>query len=969
MNLKDLLEPHAGTIYLLTVVLSLTFGVVILTLRRNAIILQEKKWAMPFAITFFTLAGIYSLLLLDLNINSSWPKLAIFINAVTNLCSGVTNYLLLLSAFRLAEPILDKRRLRAFKNSKLGRAVTWPALLLLLCSAGLLMSAEPWWGPWVKAPDAVFSAIALYLMGYVLYNSISYRHDEFMAKMAFLASLCYAVLYLFYGLMIIEQLVLLSGSNAQEAESAAGLITSLVSLVLKFGIFLPAYSLMLLVSGPLEGVDRLLDGVTRKNKEYLGSDGVAKAIRNELRVNSVRLYIKRPGPDDERVVLCAYPSLPPMDDNNQEPLEVRYEKGSHYDRVLKTGEPYIEAPQNRFIRRISEVAVPVCFHTAVIAVLYVERGERNFTEADLINLKRIATMVSPAVQAYREMDTLKQIGHELTQLQIRVKEYDMQRDVGDITRRVHETISPLATGVSIEIGFVEYKGIYPPDEGLEELVGQRLKAELGEEDEADQEGNRWFTMDLKISDGHEKDEKAGGQVFGKFIFVPESEKIKNGRVTVGTSPTFRRVLSDALTETLLNFIRGRLNRLTDKLGSRLSGLKGTDTESWRKEVEHTAREARLLWVVARDPDRNNLLGGSEMVELVEWLESPERREQWGLKAENLWLYSVEEPRLGTYRVIKKYLKESGAILWFGVERQNFGRELDYVSPWRYFLDHFCEIADSALGRVQMMKREKKQIDNMLLLYSTIGGSDDATVDFHDISKHAQSLRTPLESLLEAARNDGLQLSTTLRKQIYLLEAARSRLKQEVNRLQDIGRRNKSRSCSLNQAITDACEELKDDLKEHNIDLDVQVPTAALIGVPHGIARLVLKTILVNATEALQDYPCAEGRKIQIKVGPPTGGKFNCDISDNGPGVSDDVWQTILKEVSVSTKNGSQGVGLLYSRIAMIKLGGDIINLGQKGQRGASFRIEFPRAESSPGDKAEPGEGIVQSGAESSRLRS
>lgn len=951
MNLRDLLVLHAGTIYLLTVVLSLTFGAVVLTLRHNAIILREKKWATPFAVTFFMLAGIYSLLLLDLWITPAAvnpkPFLSKLITAVMSVCSGVTNYLLFLSAYRLAEPVINKRWLLSFKNSKLGRVFTWPTLLLLLCAAGLLMSAEPlWgWGSWVKAPDAVFSALALYLMGYVLYISISKRHDERMATVAFLASLCYAVLYLFYGLTITQQLVSFSFPDEKEAENLAGLITSLISLVLKFGIFFPAYSLMLLVSGPLEGVDRLLAPVTRKTKEYLESDGVVKSIRDELRVNSVRLYIKRPGPDDERVVLCAYPPLPPAPNgNNQEPQEVKYEKGSHYDRVLKTGEPYIDSHHNRLIRRISKVAVPVRFHKSVIAVLYAEREERNFTEADLINLKRIATMVSPAVQAYREMDALRQVGQELSQLQIKVKEYDMRRDVGDITRRMHDAISPLATGVSIEIGFAEYQGVYPADGELEELVKRRLAAELGEEDETDEEGNRWLTMDLKIPIGNAKGEKDGEQVFGKFIFLTESEKIKSARVTVGTNPTFRRVLSDLLTETLLNFIRGRLNRLTDKLGSRLSGLKVTDTESWRQAVEEKAREARLLWVVAEDPDGEKLLGDGERVKIVERLKGTEPQEPCELKAENLWLYSLEEPRSATYHVIKKCLTQSGATLWFGVARQGFGPELGYVSPWRYFLEHFCEIADSALRRIQMMKREEKLLNDMILVLSTFGATVDSNMSLHDLLNKADDLMVPLKFLRKVINNGGQQFSPDLKDAVDELRAELRNLEEEITRLRDVAGRNKRSSCLLNEVVTDVHKELKGDLAAYNIRLDQEVPPDTIVHARYGIIRSALKNILVNAKEALQYDPGVD-KEIQITVG-TAAGRLVCDISDNGPGVSKDVEPTLLKSVSPSSKPKSHGVGLLLSRIALLVCGGDILLLSRNGKRGATFRIEFPREKSS-----------------------
>jgi signal transduction histidine kinase len=960
--IRTLTEHHERVIYIISAVSSLTFAVVIFTLRRNAIILREKKWAMPFAVTFLLLAGVYLLLFLELELHlvkGSPPQ--VLMDAVICVCSGLTNFLFLLSAFRLAEPTLNTRRLVSLKQSRLGGLFRWPVILSLLVAAALLQSSilsklifpsgsvPTLTDIALRAPDAVFSALALSSIGYVLYASISFRHDEFMAKLAFLSSFCYAVLYLCFGLGVIQALVAWgAGTGFHEAMRPAGLMLSLVSLVLKFGIFLPGYSLMLLVSGPLEGVDRLLENVTRRDKEYLESDGVAMAIRKEMRVNSVRIYIKRPGPDDERVVLCAYPSLPTIDGNGKEPQEVKYKQDSHYDRVLKTGELSIEAPQNRFIRRISEVTVPVYVHNSAIAVLYVERGERNFTEADLINLKRIATMVSPAIQAYRELDALRQIKQDLAQLQIKVKEYEVERDVLNITRKVHEVISPQVTGVSINLGFKEYEAIYPPHGELAGQVKQRLKAKPIEE-ETEEEGNRWFTMDLKISDARAK---SGGQPFGKFIFAPESGQVNNVRTTVGTNPTFRHVLSDLLTDTLLNFIRGRLNRLTDKLGSRLSGLEGTETEDWRKEVEETAREAELLWVVAKDSEKENLLGGSEAaLQLVEMLESPGAREQWEMKEESLWLYSLEEPHHETSRVVRKVLKESGTTLWLGVRRRDFGPELDYVSPWKYFLEHFCEIADSALRRIQILRREEKQNKNLLLFYSMVGATVDNGVILHALNKHTRFTIGHLETLREAAGNGGPQISTEVKNAIDALELQLYELRQAIFRLQDVVRRYNNHPCSLNQVIADVSEELKKSLANHDIKLKVHVPPLhSFIDVPYGVARSALNTVVVNALEALQDYPSEGAKEIRINVG-PAAGKFNCDVTDNGPGVSDEVKPTILKEQSASAKPGSHGLGLLFSKFALVRWGGDLLYLEQNGKPGASFRIEFPNESASSGGGA------------------
>lgn len=950
MTYTEVLTNHAKVIYFVSAVSSLTFTVVIFTLRRNAIILRDKKWAMPFAVTFLLLTLIYFLFFLELEIGIKQESVAKYVmDAVIGVCSGLTTFLFLLSAFWLAEPTLNKRWLGWLRHSWLGKLFRGPVILSTLIVAGLLQSAivPKWLFPSgmstftdvaLRTPDAVFSAFALFSIGYVLYDSISFRHDEFMARWAFFASFSYAILYLLYGLGVLQAFVAWSaGIEFNAAKEGAGLVLSLVSLFLKFGIFLPGYSLMLLVSGPLEGVDRLLKNVTKRDKEYLESDGVPKAIHKELRVDGVRIYIKQPGPDDERVVLCAYPSLPPLDGTGKEPQRVKYKKDSHYDTVLKSGETFIEARPGRLLRRISKVTVPVYFHNSVIAVLYVERNERNFTEADLINLRRIATMVSPAIQAYRELDALKQIEKDLAQLQIKVKEYEVERDVLNITRKVHEVISPQATGVSIDLGFGEHEVIYPSECALATKVKERLNARPVEEEVEDEE-TRWFTMDLEISDPRAQ---ASGQPFGKLVFAPESGETHSARATVGTNPTFRRVLSDLLTDTLLNFMRGRLNRLTDRLGSRLSGLKGTEIEDWRKEVEVTAREAELLWVVAKDTEKDNLLGESQpMLELVEMIESPKMSERWELKAENLWLYSLEEPRPGASRVIKKFLKESGTTLWFGVSRQGFGPELDYISPWRYFLEHFCEIADSALRRIQILRREEKQKKNLLLYFRTVGGKVEQGVDLHDLNRYIVNIRSPLTALRDAADENGHRLSPELKKKIYALDEPLYKLSEASHKLFVAVQRNNSPSCSLNEVVSDVCEELNASFENHKITLKKDLPPESPVEVPYGIARSTLNTVVVNAIEALQDY-CVEGQKeINIKV-VAMDGKFICDVTDNGPGVPEDLKAKVLKEPSASAKPNSHGVGLLLSKLALFTLGGDILYIDRNGKRGATFRLEFP----------------------------
>lgn len=215
---------------------------------------------------------------------------------------------------------------------------------------------------------------------------------------------------------------------------------------------------------------------------------------------------------------------------------------------------------------------------------------------------------------------------------------------------------------------------------------------------------------------------------------------------------------------------------------------------------------------------------------------------------------------------------------------------------------------------------------------------------HDLRNQVQSLMIPLESLRKAINNGGQQFRPRMNAAVDLLEDVQRKLETEITNIKDAAGRNSRSPCSLNEVIDDIRDELKKELAEHAIELNVKVPQETIAHARYGVIRSALKNILVNAKQALQYDPGAN-KEIRITVG-TAAGRLICDISDNGPGVSEEVKPTLLNAVSKSTKPESNGVGLLLSRIAMLVSGGDIILLEQGEERGATFRIKFPKQKSS-----------------------
>jgi signal transduction histidine kinase len=946
MNFFKFLLDHEGAIYLLSAIVSLLFAVVFFSLLRSARILQGKKWVKSLAATFLVLAVIYFLRLTAYICNIDLRQHPLnLINIIIHFCSGVTNYLFFLSGFRLWESALDAQGHLPLKKWLAGRAYVRPASFLILCMASLtgLASATGLAGGWARVPDIIFSALALLFMGFVLYQNSSFSRDKLMAWIALLSSSGYAVLYLLRGFGVIHYLIKLNLPDASDGDilKIAFLFASLISLLLKFGFFFSAYSLMLLISGPVQGIERLLRDITRNQQEYLESNGIVRSICKALQVNRVRLYIKLPGSNENKVVLYDYPSS--NNGNKQEPRELIYRPGEVYDQVIKSRSTYSrnhEKSLHWLIPRASKVGVPVLFHNSVIACLEVEIGKENFTEADQSNLERIATLISSDVQVYRERAGLNKITQNTAQLQIGVVAYEIERDVRGITEIIHDVVSPLATGISIEIGFSEYRCIYPENDPFEELIKAQLDAEPdAEETAAHSEDHHWFKKELKVAMVNSQGQKIGEQVFGKFIFATDEEDKEKDPPTLGTNALFLRDISNLLTDKLLDFIRGYLTALTDKLGVRLSGLKGTSAADWLKEVEKTAHEARLLWAVASYPD-DDLLGDNPIVEIINRLEGQEQKGKWEKKDEGLWLYSLDEPEAGAYYVIKKYLKETEATLWLGVARRGFGREMDYVSPWKYFLDHFYEIADSALLRIMNKKQEEELRKHMAEFHSMETAAIVTGNVIHRLVNLARSLINPLAALEMAVKESRLQCNEDLKTVILSLRRKRDDFEELIKLFLDARKRDERRPCFLEEAITQALEKVEGSLRTNGIKIKKRTLQGASINVSLHAAINAIVNVVENARDAIINGKVKDGLiRIEVK---DEADKFTCDIIDNGSGVPDDVRKRLFKEIINSTRPDSHGIGLYYSAFWLRGYGGDIALARQKPEKGAAFSIHFPK---------------------------
>ena len=98
---------------------------------------------------------------------------------------------------------------------------------------------------------------------------------------------------------------------------------------------------------------------------------------------------------------------------------------------------------------------------------------------------------------------------------------------------------------------------------------------------------------------------------------------------------------------------------------------------------------------------------------------------------------------------------------------------------------------------------------------------------------------------------------------------------------------------------------------------------------------VLINMMRNAMDAMQESEC---RELLVRTSPQDGG-VAVEVSDTGPGISDEIAAQLFKPF-VTTKPGGMGVGLSISR-RIVEAHGGIISASRNLRGGASFRFTLP----------------------------
>src|SRR2546423_1760253 len=409
------LVAHESATHLLTAIMSLSFALVIFLVLRRFNVSQNDAWAKPFAWAFVVLAALHSLpllLVLLKQLGITSPYTSYVFYLVAAAGSSLSNYLFFLVGISLG---LFRLKAAATKHIK------YTALVLLFIAALISTIGDikieqlqivGHWWSWARIPDVLFSTSALLFVGWLLKN------------------------------------------------------------------------------------------VTHGEAEFLDNNGVTRSIQEEIKADRVELYIKLPGTERDKVAYYCYSR---KNGEVGQPEEIQFDKDTVYGwvmsgpnrvllfRLINYADSVPDHLRQRLSPRSSVIAVPILFHNAVIGCLKANIGKENgaedeksaeknvaedekFAEADLQNIHSFAALLSPISQDHRKGEASKGIIHRLTKLQVEARDYDIDRDIGNVAHIAQDILAPLATGISIKAGFRHYEEYFPKDSPYRAMMERQMNS-------------------------------------------------------------------------------------------------------------------------------------------------------------------------------------------------------------------------------------------------------------------------------------------------------------------------------------------------------------------------------------------------------------------------------------------------------------------------------------------------------------
>lgn len=486
----EAIKAHRSSVFMLSTVVAALFSFLMWVAYRR---IKTEKWMKYFSWSFGLLSLQYLLFLVDWFRNfhpapppPGQPNMAgsAGIILLVHLVSMVNN----LCAVAAAQNIENKSPLvpRTARGLAVASVVTTLFIFFFPLQdplTNILLS---------RGIASIFSAYCLFKVGFAIFANISIRRHRRMALGAVLVAGVYVLLQLAYGAGPLLAAMSLGELPFEEQLDRFDMLLVELALPLKFCLCGFAYLLVMRFLETLNEVRNLPKWDEELRQDYLSTNGVARLIASKLgdehhatqakvatdgalRGHSfVNIIVKLPGEVNKRVACIPWPNAEP---ERREFIWRKDDPDTHDDDIPYDGD----------LKSIAHVAI--ISHGAVVGCLQVARARYRFSPMALRQIREIANLLAPAVQAYRELASLDQMSIRFAWKQAEETRYSPAESTKVIAEIIHDIFAPHVSRLHMDFGFYSAEPHYV-SEPYANVLFERMKEKC--------DGKKWEQIDTRV---------------------------------------------------------------------------------------------------------------------------------------------------------------------------------------------------------------------------------------------------------------------------------------------------------------------------------------------------------------------------------------------------------------------------------------------------------------------------------------
>lgn len=597
----------------------------------------------------------------------------------------------------------------------------------------------------------------------------------------------------------------------------------------------------------------------------------------------------------------------------------------------------------------SYVSTPILFQNEVIANIKFENRARGCFTPLIVRLsRRYARVLAPIVHGRREAYAMDILSEKLGVLG--KKGHSPEQFLIQACKEIHHVLSPVATCISMNIGFKRYLVGIGPDKQSQVIPLQadtsdpsktlvmmldgfsikdkdhRLIMEtltfpgvIENQDESSADQCELETREATL------DPKKPAIQLGMLLFVYHEHGKRNAPTLVRGS-FLRRSVATLLVSAYLSGNWQFLTRRLVHLQRRLSKTKLT-SEAWLRQLRRTAKKAGII-----------LLGGSSLEKgshIPIELGLDQHGRLMNTPLESLWRTGLEagelKPPFKGAHCLVKITFEQGHVLWLGLPFKDIKADFAFQqSPWKMFLNSFKEVAGRLLQDMTMT--QMRQMVSNLKLQSQRGVIKNLWL--HELGNAINRIELSNNRALELLY--AKEYSKAYEKLVKAVSFS-DRFSQIVQKLNSpMGFDDERVNYSISEVIDSVHSYYQILLDSKDISFEARGDLSARIGLFFAFTYLGISNLFANAIKVMKGRG---EKKILIEVVEDEN-HILCHVQDTGPGVPVGFEEKIF-EPGFTTKEKHSGFGLGATR-KLLEASGAKLLLDTTYKDGARFSLVLPK---------------------------